>query len=320
MKKFVLSIALLTVAVVAFAQYEEPTSYDTTGSTMQQPIRPPVEMAWTQDDIGDFSDPVAYVHQRQADVMYYHTIWRTIDLREKMNHHLYFPMEQRGTWRSLAQVIMDALDLDNPDNENALRLYTDEFCNIPKSKEEAKDGMVQRRQIEQIDPETFEVIGTIELEEKHQAKEVSFYNVKEIWFFDKERSVLDVRILEIEPMIEYEKELNTGDPGQNGGADDDMESVAAMKQKKRLGYIMYDELRPFLAKQEVFNKQNNAARLSLDDVLTWKREFNSYIYAEQNVYNDRYISDYLANARDQRIESEKITEKIRTFEHDLWEF
>ena len=34
MKKFVLSIALLTVAVVAFAQYEEPTTYDTTGSTM----------------------------------------------------------------------------------------------------------------------------------------------------------------------------------------------------------------------------------------------------------------------------------------------
>lgn len=319
MKKFVLSLALLTVASFAFAQYEEEIYTDTTGSTMQQPIRPPVEMAWTQDDIGDFSDPVSYVHQRQADVMYYHTIWRTIDLREKMNHHLYFPQEQRGTWRSLAQVIMDAVDIDHPENENALRIYTDEFCNIPKSKEEAKEALIERRSIDQVDPETFEIIGTIELEEKFQAKQVSFYNVKEIWFFDKERSVLEVRILEIEPMIEHEKELNTGDPGEAGAAAMD-EDVQSIKTKKRLGYIMYDELRPFLAQQEVYNKQNNAARISLDDVLTWKREFNSFIYAEQNVYNDRYISDYIANARDQRIESEKITEKIRTFEHDLWEF
>jgi hypothetical protein len=29
---------------------------------------------------------------------------------------------------------------------------------------------------------------------------------------------------------------------------------------------------------------------------------------------------YIANSRDQRIESERITDKMRTFEHDLWEF
>ena len=68
------------------------------------------------------------------------------------------------------------------------------------------------------------------------------------------------------------------------------------------------------------NVRNNAQRPSFDDVLTWKREFSSYIYAEQNVYNDRWISDYLLNARDQRIESDKITDKIRAFEHELWEF
>ena len=83
---------------------------------------------------------------------------------------------------------------------------------------------------------------------------------------------------------------------------------------------MYDELRPYLVKQEVYNPKNNAQRLSLDDMLTWKREFSSFIYQEQNVYNNRQIDAYIANARDQRIESERITEKIRTFEHDLWEF
>lgn len=315
MKKIVLLVCCLSLSLFLFAQYEQEGAHED-GSTMQQPIRPPVELSWTSEDIGDFSEPVRYVHQREADVMYYITIWRTIDLREKVNHHLYFPQDQRGSWRSLGQVILDAIDLNHPENMDALRLYTDEYCNVPKSREEAKEGLIQRRTIQKFDPITFEIIGEEELIEEHKAKEITYYNIKEIWFFDKERSLLDVRILEIEPMIEYEKELNLG----AGGGGDEEEGIGGVKQKKRLGYIMYDELRPYLAQQDVFNKKNNAQRLSLDDVLTWKREFSSYIYAEQNVYGDRYISDYLLNARDQRIESDKITDKIRAFEHELWEF
>lgn len=319
MKKIVLLTASLFLAVIAFGQPETPTEPTTTeeGSTMTQPIRPPVQLGWKSEDIGDFSAPVKYVHQRESDVMYYITIWRTIDLREKMNHHLYFPQDQRGTWRSLGQVILDAIDLNHPENMDALRLYTDEYCNIPKSREESKEGLIQRKTIQKFDPITFEIIGEEEIIEEHKAKEITYYNVKEIWFFDKERSLLDVRILEIEPMIEYEKELNLG-AGAEGQSEE--EGVGAVKQKKRLGYIMYDELRPYLAQQDVYNRKNNAQRLSLDDVLTWKREFSSFIYAEQNVYGDRYISDYILNARDQKIESDKITDKIRAFEHELWEF
>jgi hypothetical protein len=95
--------------------------------------------------------------------------------------------------------------------------------------------------------------------------------------------------------------------------------VAANKTQKRIGYIYYNELRPFLAKQEVFNVKNNASRLSFDDLITWKRDFSSLIYKESNVY-DRDIEEYIANSRDQRIESERITDKMRNFEHDLWEF
>lgn len=283
---------------------------------MTQPIRKPVEFPWAQTEVGDFSNPVSFVYQRNADVMYYHTIWRTIDLREKMNHPLYFPQDVRGTWRSMAQVIFDALDIKNPENENAMRIYSDEFCTMPMSREDVRASLVDIKHMEQIDPETFEVIGDLEYEEEFTAKQVLLYRVKEIWFFDKKRSVLDVRILEIEPLIEYEKETNSGEPRE--GEDED--AVGAIKSKKLIGHILWDELRPYLAQQEVFNPKNNAARLSLDDLMTWKREFASYIYQEQNVYNDRQIDEYISNARDQRIESDKITDKIRQFEHDLWEF
>ena len=141
--------------------------------------------------------------------------------------------------------------------------------------------------------------------------------MKEVWYFDKQYSTFRVQILEIEPIIEYERPNNNS--AYYDDEEEDQEAVAAQKTLKRLGYIYYNELRPFLAKQEVFNVKNQAARISFDDLITWKRDFSSLIYKESNVY-DREISEYIANSRDQRLESERITDKLRQFENDLWEF
>lgn len=317
MKKIVLSVLALCLASVAVAQ-----EVDSTGSTLAQPVRKPLELAWEQTEVGDFSKTVSYVHQRNADVMYYHTIWRTIDLREKMNHPLYFPQETRGTWRSLGQVIFDAIDIDHPEKsqDSVLPVYTDEFCTMYKDREAVRAALSETRVIDLMDDETFEIVGQQEIHENYQAKQILQYRVKEIWFFDKKRSVMEVRILEIEPMIQVEREVGGQGAPIPGQEEQEEEDVQTVKAWKRLGFLMYDELRPYLVKQEMYNPKNNAQRLSLDDVLTWKREFSSFIYQEQNTYNDRQIYEYIANARDQRIESERITEKIRSFEHDLWEF
>ena len=286
------------------------------GSTLEQPVRKPVEMPWEQVNTGDFTEPIAYPPVRQADVMYYWTIWRIIDLREKVNHPLYFPTEQRGTWRSLGQTIFDAIDMSNPEkSEGVLPLYSDEMCTLPYSRDELQSIISQTQPITKYDLETGEEIGTEELIIQFEPKEIINYRVKEVWYFDKQYSTFRVQILEIEPIIEYERASSNSSYDE----EEDQEAVAAQKTQKRLGYIYYNELRPFLAKQEVFNVKNNAARLSFDDLITWKRDFSSLIYKESNVY-DRDIQDYIANSRDQRIESERITEKLRTFEHDLWEF
>lgn len=313
MKKFSLLLIALFTAAFAFAQ--EDGEFD--GSTMAQPVRRPVETPWAQVNTGEFSEPVPFAHQRQADVMYYHVIWRRIDLRDKKNHPLYFPTEVKGTWKSLAQTIFDAIDFANPDNENALPIYNDEFCTIPYSREEVQNSLSQTRQVPIVDPETGDVIDYQEIHESFEAKDIMSYNIKEVWYFDKQTSKYYVRILELEPILEYERESTSSNNYDEDLGDDD--NVRAQKTRRRLGHIYYEELRPFLVKQEVFNTKNNAQRLSYDDLLTFKRDFNGYIYAEDNVY-DRQISDYIANARDQMIESERITEKLRTYESDLWEF
>jgi gliding motility associated protien GldN len=309
MKKFALFAMMLLAASFAFAQDDEID-----GSTMEQPVRKPVEMPWEQMNIGDFNDPIAYPPVRQADVAYYWTIWRIIDLREKVNHPLYFPTEQRGTWRSLGQTIFDAIDISNPEkSEGVLPVYSDEMCTFPYSRDELQTLISQVMTIPEIDDEG-EEIGTKELIIQFEPKEIINYRLKEVWYFDKQYSTFRVQILEIEPIIEYDRPTSS-----SYDEEEDPEAVAANKTQKRVGYIYYNELRPFLAKQEVFNVKNNASRLSFDDLITWKRDFSSLIYKESNVY-DRDIEEYIANSRDQRIESERITDKMRNFEHDLWEF
>lgn len=311
MKKFTLFAMMLLAACFAFAQDDELD-----GSTLEQPVRKPVETPWEQVNTGDFTDPIAYAPVRQADVMYYWTVWRIIDLREKVNHPLYFPTEATGTWKSLGQTIFDAIDFKNPErSEDALPVYSDELCTSPMSREDLMSNLSQVRVVDDIDIESGEVIGEKEQIIEHEAKDIISYRIKEVWYFDKQYSTFKVQILELTPVIEYERVTSNSSYDE----DEDAEDVPTNKSTTRLGYIYYDELRPFLAKQEVFNMKNQAARLSFDDLITWKRDFSSLIYKESNVY-DREIQDYIANSRDQRIESERITDKLRTFEHDLWEF
>ncbi|MFY7758969.1 MAG: gliding motility protein GldN, partial [Flavobacterium stagni] len=49
--------------------------------------------------------------------------------------------------------------------------------------------------------------------------------------------------------------------------------------------------------------------------------FNGVIYKEENVYGDRTIQDYMKdNAQTQLLEAERVKEKIRNFEQDMWNY
>ena len=301
MKKGIFLILTVVSFSFVYAQMEDET-----------PIPPPLTVPWEVIEVSEFPGPVPYPVVKQSDVMWQITIWREIDLREKRNHALYFPIEPLGCYKNLAQVIFDAIDMDNPDNENALPVYTNENCNIKVERSEIKNILGNSRKIPKYDPETGEVIGETTIDDPFTAAQVMFYRLKEVWFFDKNRGELNVRILEIEPFFETEREASMGN-------DDNEVDMDLIKGKKRLGNIKYDELRPFLAQQLYYIPNNAALQITFDDVLTWKRYFSSYIIAASDQHG-REIQDKFKNPKDQRIESEKIMEQIRTYESELWEY
>ena len=124
--------------------------------------------------------------------------------------------------------------------------------------------------------------------------------VYEEWYFDKKLSKLDVRIIGIMPYWM--------------GYDND----AGRALRKPLFWIRYDDIRDALAKNEVFLANNDAQRISFDD-LFMQRRFGSVIFGESNVFDDRQINEYTVG-KATLYEAERIKNDLFNFEHDLWEY
>lgn len=242
--------------------------------------------------------PVPYPNLREADVMWSKRIWRIIDLREKINLPIYYPSEPQECLASLFDVLKCAL-LEGDLTAFANPAFDDEFKN-PMTKIEIQKVLVSwdsTHQIEDINnPGTF-IISPLKIE--ITASNIRQYWIKEDWFFDKQRSVLDCRIIGICPLTDKISEI-----GEIVGA-------------KPLFWIYFPEARKYLVKAPVFNRWNDAERMNYDELFQ-KRMFSSFIKKESNVY-DRTISEYKVGI-DGLIESESIKETIFNWESDLWHF
>lgn len=238
--------------------------------------------------------PVAYPPLRKADVMWQNRMWRVIDMRQKINQPFYYPLDPHNHWRNLITVIMDAL------KEGSITAYditnTDEFL-VPLTYQEVINRQVDtlHKVFKRPDPpydEFDSVIYTV-----FDPSKVMRFRIKEDWFFDKQRSQLMVRIIGICPVMM--KELN------------------GVEYPEPLFWLYFPEARPIFAKALVYNRHNDAMRLTFDDIF-WKRMFGSMVYKESNVY-DRRISEY-ASGLEALYEAERVSNELRRFEHNLWEF
>lgn len=159
------------------------------------------------------------------------------------------------------------------------------------------------------------------------------YHIKEDWYFDKERSVLDKRIIAIAPVARYtfnepeEGELPTrgelliydqlGKPYLFSSSANAFEEYEGRVEEREMFWLYFDELRNVIVNYYVYNDKNDAQWMSFDD-LFWKRKFASTIYRVSDKF-DRELEDYKFGV-DALYESERIKESIRDWEHDLWHF
>lgn len=241
--------------------------------------------------------PVKYVHERETDVMWSKRVWRTLDLREKFNHPLYYPESPINDRKSLFDIIRQGLmdgeihAFDNP-------VFDDEFK--VKMGRGALDSLFT--QVDSMDQENPWAPGTyirVAVKTELESRSIKQYWMKEDWFFDRQRSVMDVRIIGLCPLQEK------------------LDPNGVLMGYKPLFWVYFPECRPLFARSEIFNVKNDAARCSADDVFH-KRMFSSFIRKESNVY-DRSIENYYTGL-DALLEAERVKNDITLIEHDVWHF
>lgn len=261
---------------------------------------------------------ISYAPLREADVMWSKRVWRTIDVQQKLNFPLFYPREPLTDRMALWDIIKYGIEEEGsltPYQINGESGYDfdGEFLFPLTSNGNPNDsGYVTSRDNllyntstviklddngePELDSEGYETYITVK--SKISAETIVKYYVKEDWFFDKQRSVMDVRIIGISPVIvEYDEE-------------------GEVKGEKQLFWLYFPECRYVFQNYFVYNRKNDAQRMSFDD-LFWKRMFASFIHKESNVY-DREISKYEKNGVNALLESEKIKNEMLIIEHDLW--
>ncbi len=250
----------------------------------------------------DERKPIPYQFLREADVMWSKMVTRRINLTEKINLPLYYPTEEIEGRKSLIQLIMWGIK-----NKSLTAFASDDFT-TQYSVSEIEERLGAGKDSTEVLDVNGDPTGKYSLFlVKPALSEVKELMVKEMWFFDKQRSVMEVRVVGLCPIRIYQKDVS--------GTDLDL---AGKMTQKLAFWIYYPEARNIFANQPVFNQYNQAEQRSFDDIF-FKRIFSGYIFKESNVYNNRSITDYTTGL-EVILESERVKEKIFEFEHDLWEF
>jgi len=281
--------------------------------------------AKTPDEIGkktaeqdslDNDKPLPYGYVGDRDVLLARKVWEVIDLDQRINFPMYFPIEDNigDDRRSLFSVLMTAIK-----DGQLTEVYDDSYFNLKKTPADIQSSFYFKelndygREIMNQNPgkteEALKAKGVL-TDEHYTTSElngadVSQYKIVGTWYFDKRQGEMKYRILGICPMaIDALTKLRQGSEAE----------------PIELFWVFYPGARDILHKAKAFNEKNSALPITFDHLLN-SRRFTAVIVKEENVYGDRLIEDYMRdNSQMQLLEAERIKDKIRNFEQDMWNY
>lgn len=250
--------------------------------------------------------PLAYEHIREDDAAYVQRVWREIDVHEKMN--LPFVYKAEGDAGSLRFIMLLLQAIKKNEIVAFSAVGGDDRFTTPMTWKEIAELMVGKPKTSSIPDWTNDPDGSKGLmKDTTIAAEFNPDNVERFWVkedvvFDKESSRMVTRILGIAPIITIRN-----DDG-------------SFRATTPIFWVYYPDLRPMLAKFDVYNGRNYGAKMSWEELFE-SRMFSSRILKSTiNNPNDAFISSYIKDPILALLEGENVKEKIFNYEQDLWSY
>jgi len=294
LKRFLLTVATVFTASSMFAQANilNAKSPDEIG------VRTVAQKAVDNDK------PLEYGYVDDRDILFSKMTWEKVVLDERANFPLYYPIDTNNIGsdrRSLYDVLMK-----NIKNGKIKNIYDDSYFTTKRTLKDIESAlkMIDTTElgIEQLN--AGEELSAEYINQRDiTAADIKEYHIKGLWYFDKRQAEMKYRLLGIAPVA----------PDVNFIDDFEPDLVP-------LFWVFFPDAREVLHEAKSFNNENSSMPFSFDHVLNARR-FQGYIFREENVQGDRAITEYVSqNALMQLLESERIKDKIRDFELDMWTY
>lgn len=245
--------------------------------------------------------PLPYEHLRWDDALYTERVWRELDLREKMNMPFRYKAEDDNGDQRFISILLKAI------RSGEITAFSDDRFTTPLTPAEVAGltaGGTPDTSAVRDPNDPNKVIEYVVTQTAFDPDAVNKIRLKEDWVFDREASRMFVRILGVAAL----KTIFQPDGKTERGT-----SV--------MFWVYYPDIRPLLAKYEVYNPKNMG-----NSRMTWEELFESRMFAS---YITKSTLDNPSNRLIRQIqkdpilallEGENIKEKIFNYEQDLWSY
>ena len=255
----------------------------------------------------DNDNPLPYGYVDDRDILWSKTTWEIIDLDERVNFPLYYPIDTNNIGserRSLYDVLVK-----NIKNGTISEVYADSYFSEKRTLRDIEGSLVYSDTTD-LGIEQFNAVGRVDPEYVRKftldAGDIEEWRIRGVWYLDKRQGELRYRLLAICPVANEARSKAFPDDGVDA--------------KVELFWVWYPGAREVLHKAKAFNRKNTSQPISFDHLLN-SRRFNAVIFKDDNVQGDRGVADYINdNSLMQLLESDRIKDQIRNIEIDLWNY
>lgn len=282
------------------AQAQTGTMTDRATSIASEPVNkgwlPSRRPDGAYDKVAHISKAMPWQQLREDDIMWKKRVWREIDVRQKANMPFTYEGDENTGGGSFIEILIDAVKTGKA---QAFSPFDErEAFTTPYTKDQILDILVGK-----LDTVYFDNIETGEREMKITRSEfdpnsISKYRIKEDVMFDRNLGRKVTRIIGIAPLIDRKN------------------SAGEFIGTSAFFWLYYPDIRDLLAQYEVFNPENDVARMTWDDYFEG-RFFSSYIYKVSNPFNVTFKNMGMSQM-DVLNEGQRVSEDLMNKEHDMW--